>query len=82
MTWPDGTVRADLRETAEGAIACYVTPALVGDIDKMLRHGLVEIAGHPGRRDQRVTLRTDPEFLPRLALYFTHYGFVTVLENE
>ena len=74
---------AVLERNKNGNIALpYCKNSVRPDYEKWIEHGLIELWGPPGQRDQRYTPPNDPAFLKRMAEYLYRYGYDIEYEME
>ena len=71
---------------ADGVLTCAESTAnMRSDVERWLRHGLIDIEGPEGDKRTRHTSADHPAFLDRLAKYAERHGFVSTLmvdEND
>jgi len=66
---------AVLRRTRGRVRIDHVVDRLRPDYERWVNHGLIELIGPPGKKDQRITKPTDPVFLERVRDYVAKYNF-------
>jgi hypothetical protein len=76
----NGRAIAALRRTGHDVVLEFAAAPVRGEYQAWVDHGLTELYGEPGRRDQRHTRADDPEFLARLASFLVAMGFTAEIQ--